>query len=180
MENTFILVTLVTLVTPVISFTYVGQYEGDLILAGFFPIHGKISLGDGEIGNGGGSDPQVYCGSIQSEDGIQFLESFYQALAAINDDDSLLPGIQLGAVVFDTCDQEAYALEQAVELIRFLMTRSTMDDYPFVCRDGSQPSIKPELERYNNVIGVIGGSSSGVSIHLASLLRLFQVPQVSN
>lgn len=47
----------------------------------------------------------------------------------------------------------------------------------FVCLDGSVPTYRNGS--FDNVVGIIGGQSSSVSIQLANLLRLFKVPQVS-
>lgn len=47
----------------------------------------------------------------------------------------------------------------------------------YSCADQSLPVYKEGT--FERVLGVIGGQSSEVSLQLANLLRLFQVPQVS-
>ncbi|CAG7820054.1 unnamed protein product, partial [Allacma fusca] len=47
----------------------------------------------------------------------------------------------------------------------------------FQCMDGSPAKFKQG--KFDRVIGVIGGQSSSVSIQVANLLRLFQIPQIS-
>ena len=52
------------------------------------------------------------------------------------------------------------------------------DDLPFVCPNGSSPTPAPRAQELWKVVGAVGGSSSAVSIQLASLLRMFFIPQV--
>ena len=52
------------------------------------------------------------------------------------------------------------------------------DDLPYICSDGSPPFVTPEALQFWKVVGVVGGSSSTVSLQLASLFRLFSIPQV--
>lgn len=47
----------------------------------------------------------------------------------------------------------------------------------FQCADHTPPVYK--FGQFDRVLGIIGGQSSEVSLQLANLLRLFQVPQVS-
>ena len=49
---------------------------------------------------------------------LQTLEAFYFALDAVNSNDTLLPGIRLGGLTIDSCDNEQYALEQTMELVQ--------------------------------------------------------------
>ena len=51
---------------------------------------------------------------------LQTLEAFYFALDAVNSNDTLLPGIRLGGLTIDSCDNEQYALEQTMELVQVL------------------------------------------------------------
>jgi hypothetical protein len=39
-------------------------------------------------------------------------------LEQINNDTSLLPGIKLGMIAFDSCDSPAYGLEQALDFVK--------------------------------------------------------------
>ena len=60
-----------------------------------------------------------------------------------------------------------------------MMRGEASDDIPFVCQDGSSPTPDPQAQEFWKVVGVVGGSSSAVSIQLASLLHLFYIPQVN-
>ena len=59
------------------------------------------------------------------------------------------------------------------------MARSNLrlSEPEYACSDRSPPVYK--YGQFDRVLGIIGGQSSEVSLQLANLLRLFQVPQVS-
>lgn len=129
---------------------------GDVILGGLFPMH--------EVGTGG-----EMCGAIKAEKGIQRVEAMLFAIDLINADPDLLPGVQLGAHILDTCQRDTYALEQSLEFIKPYM--STMDGHEYQCSDGRAPKVT----LYQPVAGVIGAAASPVSIMVANMLRLFKV-----
>ncbi|XP_054464748.1 metabotropic glutamate receptor 7-like [Anoplopoma fimbria] len=133
--------------------------EGALTLGGLFPVHSR----------GGDS---LQCGDLKKENGIQRLEAMMYALDQINQDDQILPNITLGARVLDTCSRDTYALEQSLTFVQALITKDTSD---VRCTNGEAPVfVKPE-----KVVGVVGASASSVSIMVANILRLFQIPQIS-
>ncbi|XP_054626050.1 metabotropic glutamate receptor 7-like [Dunckerocampus dactyliophorus] len=133
--------------------------EGHLTLGGLFPVHARGVDG-------------APCGDLKKENGIQRLEAMMYALDQINQDEQLLPNITLGARVLDTCSRDTYALEQSLTFVQALITKDTSD---VRCTNGEPPVfVKPE-----KVVGVIGASASSVSIMVANILRLFQIPQIS-
>ncbi|KAM6983128.1 metabotropic glutamate receptor 7-like isoform 1-T1 [Tautogolabrus adspersus] len=133
--------------------------EGHLTLGGLFPVHARGSDG-------------TPCGDLKKENGIQRLEAMMYALDQINQDEQLLPNITLGARLLDTCSRDTYALEQSLTFVQALITKDTSD---VRCTNGEPPVfVKPE-----KVVGVIGASASSVSIMVANILRLFQIPQIS-
>ncbi|XP_048879620.1 metabotropic glutamate receptor 7 isoform X2 [Brienomyrus brachyistius] len=135
------------------------RMEGDLTLGGLFPVHAR-------------GLPGMPCGDIKRENGIHRLEAMMYALDQINSDDDLLPNITLGARVLDTCSRDTYALEQSLTFVQALIQKDTSD---VRCTNGEPPVfVKPE-----KVVGVIGASASSVSIMVANILRLFQIPQIS-
>lgn len=136
--------------------------EGNIMIGGLFPVHKR----------GSGSAP---CGEISTTRGIQRLEAMLYALDEINKNTSMLPGLKLGAVILDTCSQDTYALEQALEFVRASMT--SLDSSDFKCEDGS--TAHSTSGRSVPVVGVIGSAYSSVSIQVANLLRLFRIPQIS-
>nr|KAF6335204.1 glutamate metabotropic receptor 2 [Pipistrellus kuhlii] len=136
--------------------------EGDLVLGGLFPVHQK-----------GG--PAEECGPVNEHRGIQRLEAMLFALDRINRDPRLLPGVRLGAHILDTCSKDTHALEQALDFVRASLSRGA-DGSRHVCPDGSYAT---QDDAPAAITGVIGGSYSDVSIQVANLLRLFQIPQIS-
>ncbi|XP_043933412.1 metabotropic glutamate receptor 2 [Protopterus annectens] len=147
------------------SYSVAGKEEvtidGDLVIGGLFPVHEK-------------GDTMEDCGKINEYRGIQRLEAMLYALDEINNDPNLLPGLQLGTHILDTCSKDTYALEQSLEFVRASLTKADGSDY--ICPDGSY-AIHDDVPMA--IAGVIGGSYSDVSIQVANLLRLFQIPQIS-
>ncbi|XP_034441512.1 glutamate receptor, metabotropic 6b isoform X2 [Hippoglossus hippoglossus] len=135
------------------------KIEGDITLGGLFPVHSRGPAG-------------VPCGEVKREKGIHRLEAMLYALDQINSDPDLLPNITLGARILDTCSRDTYALEQSLTFVQALIQKDTSD---VRCSNG-EPPIIPKPER---VVGVIGASGSAVSIMVANVLRLFQIPQIS-
>lgn len=135
------------------------RIEGDVTLGGLFPVHARGLPGEP-------------CGDIKKENGIHRLEAMLYALDQINSDDELLPNITLGARILDTCSRDTYALEQSLTFVQALIQKDTSD---VRCTNGEPPVfVKPE-----KVVGVVGASASSVSIMVANILRLFQIPQIS-
>uniref|UniRef100_A0A8C7WQX8 Glutamate metabotropic receptor 6 n=1 Tax=Oryzias sinensis TaxID=183150 RepID=A0A8C7WQX8_9TELE len=135
------------------------KIPGDITLGGLFPIHSRGPHG-------------VNCGELKKEKGIHRMEAMLYALDQINSDPELLPNITLGARVLDTCSRDTYALEQSLTFVQALIQKDTSD---IRCTNGEPPIIrKPE-----RVVAVIGASASSVSIMVANILRLFEIPQVS-
>lgn len=63
--------------------------KGDIILGGLFPIH--------EAGFNGSE-----CGVLKAAQGVQRLQAMLYALDSVNNDETILPGIVLGAQILDT------------------------------------------------------------------------------
>uniref|UniRef100_A0A672U6Q1 Glutamate metabotropic receptor 6 n=1 Tax=Strigops habroptila TaxID=2489341 RepID=A0A672U6Q1_STRHB len=133
--------------------------NGDLTLGGLFPVHSRGPAG-------------VPCGPIKKEKGIHRLEAMLYALDRVNGDPKVLPNLTLGARILDTCSRDTYALEQALGFVRSLLPPPEGEGQ---CADGSPPR-RPPPER---LVGVIGASASSVSIMVANVLRLFNIPQIS-
>ena len=131
--------------------------SGDVTLGGLFPVH--------EYGS-----PGAPCGAISEFRGIQRLEAMLFAIEQINNDSHLLPDIELGALILDTCSNDNYALEQSLKFVHSrLASRS--------CTCANQSYL--ESPNTSNIFGVVGASLSSVSVNVANLLRLFQLPQIS-
>uniref|UniRef100_A0A8C6KQK0 Glutamate metabotropic receptor 8 n=1 Tax=Nothobranchius furzeri TaxID=105023 RepID=A0A8C6KQK0_NOTFU len=135
------------------------RLDGDIILGGLFPVHTR-------------GDRGTPCGELKKEKGIHRLEAMMFAIDLINKDPELLPNITLGARILDTCSRDTYALEQSLTFVQALIERDGSD---VRCANGDPPIFtKPD-----KIVGVIGASSSSVSIMVANILRLFKIPQIS-
>ncbi|KAL1493265.1 hypothetical protein ABEB36_011350 [Hypothenemus hampei] len=135
---------------------------GDIVLGGLFPVHAR-----------GEKQP---CGQKIYHRGIQRMEAMMFAIERINADPTILSNITIGAHIVDTCSQETYALNQSLQFVR-VSALNTMDTSIFECQDHSIP--RPKNNYSGPVFGVVGGSYSSVSIQVANLLTLFQIPQIS-
>ncbi|KAJ7998920.1 hypothetical protein DPEC_G00209980 [Dallia pectoralis] len=133
------------------------RIDGDISLGGLFPVHAR------------GNDGKP-CGELKKEKGIHRLEAMLFALDRINNNESLLPNITLGARILDTCSRDTHALEQSLTFVQALIEKDGTD---VKCLGGGPPII-PKPER---VVGVVGASSSSVSIMVANILRLFKMKQ---
>ncbi|XP_015175379.1 PREDICTED: metabotropic glutamate receptor-like [Polistes dominula] len=161
---------LVNYLLMVSCFTFVNartylNVSGDILLGALFPIHGKGISGEN-------------CGKIRLEDGIQPLEAMLYTLQQINQDPNILPGVRLGAVAFDSCDNPNYALEQALNFVKgFIAHSNEFHVKEYECRDKSVPKFSKG--GFDKIVAVLADQSSSVTIQVASMLKLFSVPQVS-
>ncbi|XP_023290686.1 metabotropic glutamate receptor 3 [Orussus abietinus] len=150
------------------SLANAGMYlniTGDIMLGALFPVHKKGSNGES-------------CGKIQLEDGIQPLEAMLYTLQQINQDPDILPGIRLGVLAFDSCDNSNYALKQALNFVKgFIAHVNEFHEQEFQCSDGSVPRFFGG--GFDKVVAVLAAQSSSVTVQVASMLRLFSVPQIS-
>ncbi|CAF0813590.1 unnamed protein product [Adineta ricciae] len=144
--------------SPSYDFIYI---PGDIILGGFFPIHQPPS---NEFGSN-------QCASIKRERGIQRLEAMLFALDVINNRSGYLMSsilnkyqIRFGALIYDSCDYESYAVERALNML-------------LPSLDHCMPIAAQNPSAF--VAGVIGSASSIVSMAIADILRLAEIPQIS-
>ena len=98
------------------------------------------------------------CGVFSEVPGYQYMEAMLFAINEINKNPLLLPNITLGAQIYDTCQSKTIAADTAKEFIKFTLKKETSS---------------------NQLAGVIGALSSGVSETVANFLRVFQIPQIS-
>ena len=139
----------------------------DFVLGGLFPIHSD---------QGGGR-----CGAVREERGLERMEAMLFAIDNINNDPSLLSGLTLGYDIRDTCNSENIGLDESIDLI---ITGSRLDIES--CQSAATMSMG-QMNKPDNVsfvlpsptVGLVGAASSQVSVPVASLARLFQIPQVS-
>ncbi|XP_070561111.1 metabotropic glutamate receptor 3-like [Ptychodera flava] len=133
----------------------VAKIDGDITLGGLFIVHKRSE--------------KFTCGRVR-QNGLQALEMMLYTIDKVNNDSTLLPGIRLGAHIVDSCDSDAHALEESIDFIRGANTMGSEGHCQ--CSDGS---VSDQV----SIAGVVGASSSVVSVQIANLLRLFRIPQVS-
>jgi hypothetical protein len=109
----------------------------------------------------------MQCTAIKRERGIQRLEAMLFALDVVNKRSSRFMSsvlgnsqIRFGALIYDSCDYESYAIERA-----FNMLLPSVNQCVSLAK-GNQSSI---------IAGVIGSASSIVSMAIADILRLAEV-----
>ena len=151
--------------------TLVGRIRGasyrtnvDFVLGGLFPIHSD-------------ADGGAKCGPIRIERGLERMEAMLYALDRINSNASLLYGLKLGFDIRDTCSSENIGLDESIDLVVSgqqldLESCPTTDDTDYESANNSSEASLPTST-------VIGAASSSVSVPVATLLRLFRVPQIS-
>ena len=79
------------------------------------------------------------------------------AIAKLNEDTKILPNVTLQARIFDTCRSQIISASHTREFIKMTIVRKT-------------PA---------QLAGVVGASISDVSAEVASILQVFQIPQIS-
>ena len=138
----------------------IKESEGaDFILGGLFAVH---------------TSPGSGCGEVRVERGLERLEAMLFAIDVINNDTELLPNLKLGYDIRDSCNTENVALDESIDLI---LSGGLLDIQSCTSQPPAASSINTSSSMTTSA--VIGASSSFVSIPVASLLRLFSVPQVS-
>ena len=96
------------------------------------------------------------CGEIDPQPGFQYMAAMLFALQQINNSTEFLPNITLGAKIYDTCRSQTIGADRAKDIIKHTL-----------------------LEHTKPLPGVIGPFTSDVSIAVANLLRVFEIPQIS-
>ena len=127
-----------------------SKEETDFVLGGLIPVHS----------NRAGRK----CGGIRAN---EMVEAMLFAIDGVNANANLLPNITLGYDIRDTCISENMGLDEAADLI-------IPGSAEISCSDTNAPLTSRET-----TLGIIGAVSSRVSRPVASLTRLFKVPQIS-
>ena len=135
----------------------------DFVLGGLFPVHFDSSDGG-------------QCGAVRLEGGLERVEAMLYAIDRINADPHLLPNLTLGYDIRDTCYIETVGLDEALDLIIFGTQREieACERLADSFRDNatSRQPVPPTL-------GLIGAAASRVSVPVANLARLYEMPQIS-
>ena len=134
--------------------------DSDFVLGGLFAVHSTQ-----------GSERS--CQDIRCRGGMDRVEAMLFAIDQINNDPLLLPNMTLGYEIRDTCYEEYIGLDEAADLI--------LSGTQFNLGDESQctANVSGVGEQGHKIIGLIGAGASRVSIPIAGLTRLFEIPQIS-
>ncbi|XP_042334683.1 taste receptor type 1 member 1 [Sceloporus undulatus] len=141
--------------------------DGDYALAGLFPIH---------RGNANPSQrprPQVeVCESatVRSSHSYYLVQAMRFAMEEINNASDLLPNVTLGYAIYDTCGSSA----------NMYATLSILSQGGDGCRGHRDVAVAANYTFYRpSAVAAIGPDSSEEALLTASLLGIFQVPEVS-
>ncbi|XP_070188669.1 uncharacterized protein [Littorina saxatilis] len=109
-----------------------ARNEGDIILGALFPVHHHPPIQTAY---------SRVCGKIREYYGIQRIQAFIRTVDQINRNNSILPGIDLGWDIRDSCWYSAIALEQSIDFIQDAIASKTMT------RDGKLVSAFSESSK---------------------------------
>ena len=134
-----------------------SEGETDFVLGGLIPVHSE------DPSHAGGK-----CGEVRDDEEV---EAMLFAIDSINANASLLPGMTLGYDIRDTCYSENVGLDEAADLIIAGSADLNLESCD-IGRSANSTSRETTL-------GIVGALSSRVSKPVASLTRLFKLPQIS-
>ena len=103
-------------------------------------------------------DSELKCGKEVSIDNLQKAYAMKYVIAQLNDDDKILPNVTLQARIFDTCGSQIISASHTREFIKMTIVRKTRVQ----------------------LAGVVGAAVSDVSAKVASILQVFEIPQISH
>ena len=132
--------------------------DKDFVLSGLFPVHSDGTNGE-------------HCHSTQRTLGVDLVEAMLFAIDHINADPELLPNLTLGYDIRDTCFIQSIGLGEAFDLA---ITNLPQEAEPSRCQVNSS-SYQSNVP----LLGIVGPAASRVSVPVAGLVRLFEIPQIS-
>lgn len=136
-----------------------SNYPTDFVLGVLLPVHNSAANSSGGR-----------CGDALTDQGVQRVEEILYTIDCINSNPDLLPNVTLGYDIRDTCYSQNIALDESLDI---LVAESV------VHLESCSTTNLNNLTDDSYLIGVIGATASGVTVPVASLLRLFSVTQVS-
>ena len=126
--------------------------DGDVIFGGLFPVRHPSVLGhDCSLSN------------FYSLNALEYVEAMVYAIDKMNNRSDLLPGIQIGFEIFDTCGIDTVALIRALHFI----SREEAN-----CNSSDNKVEAP-------LVGVVGATYSACSVQTSNLFRSFNITQIS-
>ena len=132
----------------------IQDLEGkDIVLGGLFAVRHSSAAGG-------------QCSTTLRLKGTERLEAMLYAIDLVNSDPYILPNITIGYDIRDTCMSVNIGLDESIEFV------SSEDLCHDIC-------LSNTTILNTSITAVIGATVSHVSIPVASLFRLFNLPQVS-
>ena len=141
-----------------------SEFSTDFVLGFLIPIH------DSATNSSGGQ-----CGDVLTDQGVQRVDTILYVLDCINSNPDLLPNLTLGYDIRDTCYSQNIALDEALDI---LVAESEVQLESCSSNAPGSADLR-NLTDDSFLVGVIGATASGVTVPVASLLRLFSITQVS-
>ena len=135
--------------------------ETDFVIGILIPVHNPLPNSSGGA-----------CSNALTAQGVERVEVALYAIDCINNNNGSLPnGITLGYDIRDTCRSENIALDETLDLLN---TETELQLEMSLAQNFTTPQKTDSL-----LLGLIGSATSGVTVPIASLLRLFSITQVS-
>ena len=126
-----------------------ARIPGSLQMLGLFAVHTS-------------GNHLVECGRLR-EAGIVYLEAMMFAIGSINANTTILPGVDLGATLFDTCERSS----RGVRALSSAFTGRLVQN---------ETSIQ---QTWSLIAGVIGSENKEVTLDTATLADQYKYVQVS-
>ena len=141
--------------------------DKDFVLGALIPVNRD----DPSTGLCEESDTQI----VQT---LEQVEAILFAIDTINANPTLLGNLTLGFDVRDTCTADRIGLDEALDLI---ITASQQQDIESCTSNSPGGGVGQNGTEYPvPTLGIIGAVNSAVSVPVASLTRLFSIPQISH
>ena len=140
--------------------------DGDVIVGGLFPLHLYVNKESG-------------CSKLRPNVLI-WSEAMVYAIEEINANQILLKNVALGYEIRDTCGSDQHGVAIAAD---FAYRNTLKFDTRFAvsnsCVAGSRDAIATRFTDQTPILAVVGGVDSSVSVNVASVLQLVDIPQIS-
>ena len=136
--------------------------QGDVILGGLFPLHlvKVVKLGSS-------------CSQLRSNV-LMYSEAMIYAVEEINKNGTILPNVTLGYDIHDTCGNDQEGVNVASD---FVFENTLRFDPRFIVANTCLAQVTSQKQA--PILAVIGGLDSRVSINVANVLQVVDIPQIS-
>lgn len=133
--------------------------QGDIILGGLFPLH--LAKENGSC-------------SILRSNVLMYSEAMVFAIEEINRNGTVLPNITLGYDIRDTCGTDQLGVEIASD---FVFKNTLRFDSRFQVANTCH--VRVTSEKQTPILAIIGELDSRVSVNVANVLQVVDLPQIS-